>query len=103
MLECHPIQKFHDDERRAVLFANVVEGADIRMSQCGGGARFAAEALQCHTAVGGVWGKELKSDKSSQQGVFRFINHTHATAAQLFLYAVMRDGLANHWERMLLP
>jgi hypothetical protein len=35
-----------------------------------------------------------------QPGVFGFVHHAHA-AANSFEDAVVRDGLANHWRKML--
>jgi hypothetical protein len=35
---------------------------------------------------------------TAQIEVFRFINHAHATTAEFFDNAVMRDGLADHWR-----
>ncbi len=40
--------------------------------------------------------QELEGDKTVQPGVFRFVNHTHPTAAQLSDNAVVRDSLADH-------
>ena len=46
MLQRDAFQKFHGDERLPVLFANVVDRADVRMIQRGGGLRFALKACQ---------------------------------------------------------
>src|SRR5205809_6142718 len=41
-------------------------------------------------------GQELESNVAAQTQVFGLIDHTHATAAQSFQDAVMRNGLASH-------
>jgi len=44
MLQRQPVQKLHGDERCAVLVINLVDGADVRMIQCGSSLRFSLEA-----------------------------------------------------------
>ena len=46
VLERRAIEKFHGDEGAAVVFADVVDGADVGMVQRGGGAGFALEAFE---------------------------------------------------------
>ena len=50
-----------------------------------------------------VWGQELESNAPAEARVFGPINHSHATAAQLFHDSVVRDGSANHQEDAWLP
>ena len=44
VLQSGAVQKFHGDEGFAVLFADIVDGADVGMIQRGGCLRFAFEA-----------------------------------------------------------
>ncbi len=44
MLQRHPVQKLHGDERLSLLFANVIDRADIGVIQCGCGLGFALKA-----------------------------------------------------------
>ena len=46
VLEGLAVQKFHDDERMAVFFADFINGADVRVIESGGGLRFALEAIE---------------------------------------------------------
>ena len=46
--------------------------------------------------LGDVVGKKLERDKASELGVFRLVHNTHATTAELFNNAVVRDGLPDH-------
>jgi hypothetical protein len=41
-------------------------------------------------------GQKLQGDKPVQVDVLSLVHHTHAATAQLFDYAVVRDGLADH-------
>jgi len=46
VLEGLAVQKFHDDERMAVFFADFINGADVRVIESGGGLRFALETFE---------------------------------------------------------
>ena len=46
VLECHPIQELHRDERFVFVFADFVDRANVGMVQRGGRSRLAAEAFQ---------------------------------------------------------
>ena len=78
-----------------------MDRADVRMIQCRGGLRFALKAAECLRVSGYIVGKELESDKAAQLYVLSLVDHAHPAAAELFYNAVVRDGLADHWERRL--
>ena len=59
MLQCITVQVFHGDERLAVLFANVVDGADIGVVEGGRGLGLAPETLQSLAVLGHAFGQEL--------------------------------------------
>ena len=44
----------------------------------------------------GAGGDKLDGDETFEAGVFGFVDNSHATAAELFEDAVVRDDLANH-------
>jgi hypothetical protein len=46
VLQCIAFQKFHDDERLAVFFADIMNRADIRMMECGSSFRLALKSFQ---------------------------------------------------------
>src|SRR5437868_1200486 len=73
--------------------------ADVGMIQGRGGTGFAAEAFERIRIVSDIGRNELDRNKASELCVFRFVDHTHATAAEFFDDAVMRDGLADHGQR----
>ena len=79
----------------APVFSNVMNGADVGMIQRGGCTGLAAEALERLRVRNDIFGKELDRDKAAKLRVLGFVDHAHATAAQLFKNAVMRDCLPN--------
>src|ERR1700689_544649 len=46
VFQCFALQTFHRDEAPAVLLADFVNGADVRMIQCRGGTSLAAETFK---------------------------------------------------------
>ena len=96
MFQRRAVQVLHDDERLAVLLADVVNGADIRMIERRRSPRLAAESLQRLPVLGHFLRQEFQRDEAVKPSVFRLVNHTHAAAAKLFDDAVMRDNLAHH-------
>jgi hypothetical protein len=68
--------KAHGDERLAVLFADVVNSADVGMVQGRGRFGFAAETLQGLRILGQIAWKKFQGDETAKAGVFRFIDDT---------------------------
>ena len=97
MLQGNAIQELHSNKGLAVLLADVVDCADIRMVQSGGRLRLAPEAGKRLGVTGNFVGQELEGDKAMQPRVFGFVHHTHAPAPDLFKNAVVGYGLADHW------
>jgi hypothetical protein len=83
----------HHDERAAALFADVVDGADIRMIESGTSLCFSPKALQCLLVARRFFGKELEGHEPVKPCVFRLVDHAHAATAKSFEDAVVRDGL----------
>src|SRR5271155_201954 len=100
VLERLAVQELHDDERALVLFADFVDGADIRVIECGGGSGFALETFQRRPISGEIIGQEFQRYEALQFGVFRFIDYAHPATAQLFQDAVMGDGAADQGLRV---
>ena len=95
MLQRHAFQKFHGDERVAILLANFVDGADVGMIQRRCGASFAAETFQCLRIARDVFRQEFQRDKAAELGIFRFVNDAHTAASQFFQDAIVGDGAAD--------
>ena len=96
MLQREPVEKLHGDEGLAILFADVVDGADVRMVQGGCGLGFALEAGQRLRVAGHFLGQKLEGHKAVQTRVFRFVDDAHPAAAQLLDNAVVRNRLTQH-------
>ena len=78
------------------VLADFVDRADVRMVERGGGARFAAEPLHRGVVLREVFGEELERDAAAEAGVFRLVDDTHASAAELAQDAVVRNRLVDH-------
>lgn len=76
MLERLPLQPLHDHEVPAVVGADVVDGADVRVVQRRGGARLALKALDRLRIGGQFLRKDLQRDTAAETGIFGFI-HRH--------------------------
>jgi hypothetical protein len=63
------------------------------MVEGGGGAGFSLEALEGLRIFGDVVGEKFQGYEAAELGVFGFVDDAHATAAELFDDAVVRDGL----------
>jgi hypothetical protein len=95
MFQGLPIQAFHGDIGLPVLFANFVNGADIRMVQRRGRSRFSPKSLQRLCVFSQFIGKKFQRNVTPEICVFRFVNDTHSPAAKAFDDFVMREGFAN--------
>jgi len=65
------------------MLADLVNAADVRMVE-GGGGSFAAEALDGLRISGHRVGEKLQGNVASQAGVLGLVHDAHAAAAQLF-------------------
>ena len=79
----------------AILLANVVNGANVRMVQSRSRLGLALKAAEGLRIFGDVVGQELEGDKTVQPNVLGLVDNTHATAAHLLNHAVVRYGLSD--------
>src|ERR1700741_2784641 len=82
MLQRHSVQKFHDDERVAVVVADLINGADVGMVECGSGTRFPAKTLQRERVLGLLFRKKFQGDETAEFGVLSLVDDTHPSTAQ---------------------
>src|ERR1700680_1469966 len=101
MLQREPFQKVQGNEGLAILLANVVNGADVGVVQCGSSLGFASKASQSLGITGNLLGKKLKGDEAMQPGIFRLKDNAHATTAKFLDDAVVRDSLPDHYGQIL--
>ena len=87
----------HGDEQATVLGAvDVVDGADVRVVEGGGAARFAVEAIAGRRVPGEVRRQELERDMALEVRVEGLVHDPHAPTAHLLEDLVVRDRLAGH-------
>ena len=77
------LQVLHDDERPAVVFADVVDGADVRVVERRCRLRFAGEPAQGLRFAGELVGDELESHEAAQARVLGLVHDAHAAFAEL--------------------
>ena len=73
---------FHDQKIGAVLRADIVKGADIRMLKRGNGPRFALHALLQFRVRGKMRRQDLDGDGAVEAGVLGAIDLAHAASAK---------------------
>ena len=91
-------QELHGDKRLSILLPDVIDRADVRVIQGGGGLRLALEASQSLSVSGNLLGQELQGDETTEPGILGLEDHTHPAAAQPLDDSVVGDGLADHGE-----
>jgi hypothetical protein len=98
MFQRHTIEKFHSEERLAIVLANIANRTDIRVIQRRCSLRLALEAGQCLRVTGNFFWQELEGNKTVKPVVLGLVDHAHTATTEFFDDAVVRDGLADHWR-----
>ncbi len=99
VFQCHPVQKLHSDEHLAILFADVMNGANVRVIQCRCGLGFALKTGECLRFRGNFVRQEFEGDDAMQPRILGLVHDTHPTTAQLLDDATVRESLADQFER----
>ena len=81
--ECLAFQIFHDEKIRAVLVADIVERADVRMIQTRHGVRFALHALPQLCIANQIGAQDFDGYITTEFGIARQIHLTHTARAEL--------------------
>jgi len=89
------LERFHDDERRVTVLADVVNRADGGVAERACGARLDAESFERLGFLRPACGEELERNLTSQARVFGQINHTHPAGAERAEDSVVRNGSAD--------
>ena len=101
------VEKFHGDEGFAVGFADIVNRADVGMVQGGCGLSFSLEAREGLRVFRDVVRQEFQCYETVETDILGFVHDAHATAAEAFQDAIVREGLvkerivAGHVEDIL--
>ncbi len=77
-----PLQVLHDEKAQAILRADVVKVADVRVVQGGDGPRLPLEPLPGHRFVRQVGREDLDGDRPIEPGVAGAIHLSHAPGAE---------------------
>src|SRR4029079_659655 len=88
------VQILHDQEVNAILMADIVQGADVRMIQPGDRTSFLLEALARLRIIGHVRGQDLDCDRTIEPGVSRLVNLTHPTSSDASPNQVRTDAVS---------
>ena len=100
LLERLTLHVLHDEVVNPVLFADVVERADVRVVQAADGPCFTLEAFPALRIGGQVFGKDFDGNRAVQPGVGCTIHLTHTTGTELvgdFVWAQARTCSERHW------
>src|SRR4051794_40590714 len=92
------VKELHRQESAAVLFSDVVDGADIGMIQRRRCLRFALKAGQDLRVAGDIVRQKLQRHKAMQAHVFSFVDDSHSASTELLEDAVVRNCLPDHWR-----
>ena len=95
----------HDQEVRAVLVADIVQGADVGMVETGNGVGFTTEARQPLRITGEVFRKDLDGDGPSETGVGSLVDFAHPARTDLaddLIWAQARARCERQWTSLLI-
>ena len=91
VLQGIPFQILHRDEGCVVFFANLVNGADVRMIQGRRGLGFALKAAECLWVFGYLFGQKLEGHEAAELHILGLVDDTHSATTEFFDDAVVRD------------
>src|SRR5207237_10405108 len=101
VLQRHPIEKFHDDEKAAFLTTNFMDRANIWMVQGRSGTRLATETFERLRVLRQFIWQEFERHEAAELNLLGLEDHAHSAPTDLLDDAVVGDGLTNHWLRIL--
>src|SRR5262249_9408318 len=99
IFERRALQKLHGDESLPLLFADVVDGADVGVIQRRCGPGFALKTRQGLRIKAELGREKLKGYGALQACIHRLVDNTHPPVADFFDDLVMRNRLVNHSSR----
>ena len=91
-----PFEPLHHDEGPALVLADFVNDADVRMIQRRRGPRLADKPLERGLVGRHLGRQELQRHRPAERRVLGLIDDAHSAAAQTLTYPISRNGLSNH-------
>ena len=88
--------QLHRDERLATGYGDLVDGANVRIAERGGGLGFSQEALLGLFVVEQMGGEELQCDGPFERGVLGLVDYAHAALSERLDDLVVADGPTDH-------
>jgi hypothetical protein len=89
-LQRFTFEQLHRDKRTPILFADTVNGADVRMIESGGGARLALKSIHQSRRAEDAFDWKFQGNIAAQPGIGRPIHHAHGTGSKLCDNPVLR-------------
>src|SRR5215813_1505036 len=102
MLECATLEHLHHHKRPSLAFPEIIDSANVWMIECRGSSGLALEAFEGLCIPGQFLRQKLQGHMPAKSGVLRFIDYSHAAAAEFVENLVMRDLLPNEGELFCL-
>jgi hypothetical protein len=96
------LEPLHADEGLALVLADVVDGADVRVVEGGSGPGLALESLPGLAVGEQAFREELEGDAAPEPRVLGLVDDAHASAAELPEHAVVGDRPADHVASYML-
>ena len=88
------MEQFANNVRRTLVDADVVDGDDVGMVQCGGGAGFQFKAAKMVGIGAGGGADQFEGNIASEPFIMCAKNFAHGSGADLFHDPVVTDNLA---------
>jgi hypothetical protein len=99
MLQGRAFKELHHDVGAAILFADVVDRANVGMVERRGRLSFTLESLQGLMVPRQGFGQEFECGEAVQLGILGLVDHTHPAATKLLQNPIVGNGFACHCGR----
>ena len=93
VLQRRAFQKLHGNKRFPILFADVIDSADVGMIQGRCGLCFSLKPDKAMRIPGNILRQKLERDETVETRVLRLVNDPHPATTELLDDAVVGDGL----------
>ncbi len=95
VLQRRAFQELHGDKRLALMIADLINGADVRVVERRRSARLAPQPFQRRSIPSQFRWKEFQSNEAAEVQILCLVDNAHPAAAQFFQDAVVRNRFAD--------